>query len=71
MNYSLYGLPEKVIHCKKCLMHNQKPFSVNEAISKVGQGKTGMPINEEGLCAACEYTSRKRTINWEEREKNY
>mgnify|MGYP002839453741 CR=1 FL=1 len=69
MNYSLYGLPEKVIHCKKCLMHNQKPFSVNEAISKIGQGKTGMPINEEGLCAACEYTSRKRIINWEEREK--
>ena len=26
----LFGLPEKVLHCKNCLMTNQKPFSMNE-----------------------------------------
>ena len=70
MNYSLYGLPEKVIHCNKCLMHNQKPFSVNEVINKVGQAKSGMPINNNGLCAACEYSMEKDyDIDWEDREE--
>ena len=31
---SIFGLPEKVIHCKKCLMTNQKPFSMNESKNK-------------------------------------
>ena len=39
--YSLYGLPEKVQHCKKCLMTNQKPFSVNEMVH-------GKEIKKEG-----------------------
>ena len=69
MNYSLYGLPEKVIHCKKCLMHNRKPFSINEAINKVGQSKVGMPINKDGFCAACEYSNGKKIINWEEKKQ--
>ena len=30
MKKSIFGLPQKVEHCKKCLMTNQKPFSVNE-----------------------------------------
>ena len=50
-------------------MHNQKPFSVNEANSKLGQAKTGMPINDNGLCAACEYNRVKKIINCEEREQ--
>ena len=29
-NYSLYGLPEKVIYCKKCVISNQRPSSVVE-----------------------------------------
>ena len=30
MKKSIFGLPQKVEHCKKCLMTNQKPFSVKE-----------------------------------------
>ena len=29
-----YGLPEKVVFCKKCIMSNQKPHSVNETTHK-------------------------------------
>lgn len=70
MNFSLYGLPEKVIHCKQCFMHNQKPFSVNEVSNNMRQSKNGLSINNDNLCAACEYSSNKDTkIDWEEREK--
>ena len=31
---SLFGLPEKVLHCKNCLLTNQKPFSINESKNK-------------------------------------
>lgn len=67
---SLFGLPEKVLHCKFCLMTNQKPFSINESKNKKNSPKKGLPINNEGLCAACEYNKKKKIeINWIEREK--
>ena len=70
MNFSLYGLPEKVVHCKKCLMHNQKPFSINEVKNKTGANKKGMYINDQGICAACEYSKAKdKSIDWDSREK--
>ena len=29
-NYSLYGLPEKIEYCKKCVISNQRPNSAVE-----------------------------------------
>ena len=67
---SLFGLPEKVIHCQNCLMTNQKPFSINETKNKVGSGKQGLHIHSNGLCSACHYAKSKNTsIDWNEREK--
>ena len=67
---SLFGLPEKVIHCQNCLMTNQKPFSINETKNKAGSNKTGLQIHENGLCTACNYTKSKNTsIDWKQREK--
>ena len=40
-NYSLYGLPEKVIFCKKCVMSNQRPSSVIEFKNK-GEAKRNL-----------------------------
>jgi hypothetical protein len=69
-NYSLYGLPEKVEHCSKCLMHNQKPFSVNETTNFAGSKKRGMPVDTHGICAACHYNERKdEGIDWQDREQ--
>lgn len=68
-NFSLYGLPELVEHCSKCLMTNQKPHSINETKSKISSKKTGMKIHKNGLCEACLYTEKKKTaIDWEKRE---
>ena len=68
--YSLYGLPEKVEHCSKCLMTNQKPFSVNEMLHSTEIKKHGLIIEKNGLCSACNYESKKiMEIDWEEREK--
>ena len=35
-----YGLPSKVFFCKKCLMSNQKPHSVNETTHTSSSKKT-------------------------------
>ena len=67
---SIFGLPEKVIHCKNCLMTNQKPFSINESKNHPKLKKLGMPIYKNGLCAACVYSTKKnKQIDWEKREK--
>jgi N-acetyl sugar amidotransferase len=69
-DFSLYGLPEEVEHCSKCLMHNQKPFSVNETTNAAGSKKRGMPVDENGVCAACNYNERKdEGIDWQDREQ--
>ena len=67
---SIFGLPSVVKHCKKCLMTNQKPLSVNESKNKRGSKKSGMPIENDGLCAACHYSTKKDlNIDWDIREK--
>ncbi len=69
-NYSLYGLPEEVAHCRHCLMTNQKPHSVNETRNKTGGGKQGMTIHVDGRCDACHYQHQKQeVIDWPAREK--
>ncbi len=65
-NYSLYGLPEKVEFCKKCVISNQRPNSVIEFKNKLNQKK---PISfNKGICDACNYNSIKNEINWKKRE---
>tara|TARA_B110000483_G_scaffold120069_1_gene145005 strand:- start:10108 stop:11325 length:1218 start_codon:yes stop_codon:yes gene_type:complete len=63
-----FGLPKNVVHCKRCLMTNQKPFSTNESKSKIDSKKDSLVFNQEGVCAACIYNDEKKNINWEERE---
>ena len=58
MNRTLFGLPEKVEHCSKCLLTNQKPFSVNETKNSKGSKKSGLQF-KNGICAACQYSERK------------
>ena len=69
-NISLYGLPEKVEFCSKCVMSNQRPRSVVEFKSS-GKLKSGLNIdNESKTCDACKYNETKSKINWDEREKD-
>ena len=67
---SKFGLPSVVEHCSHCLMTNQKPFSINETTNSKGSKKLGMPINKDFICAACEYSFRKKEIiDWDDREQ--
>ncbi len=60
-NFSLYGLPEKVTFCKLCVISNQRPSSTVEFRNSDGKNKSGIFINEEGICDACSY-HKKKTI---------
>ncbi len=68
-NYSLYGLPEKVIYCKKCVVSNQRPSSVVE-FKNSSNKKVGININPKTkVCDACEYNFIKEEIDWSLREE--
>ena len=67
-NYSLYGLPEEIKFCKKCIISNQRPSSSVEFKSQNNQ-KKGIVFDKNGICDACNYNEIKNKIDWEEREK--
>jgi N-acetyl sugar amidotransferase len=65
-----YGLPEKVIFCKRCVMSNQRPASMPEFKHlQDRQGAKYMHIDKDGICDGCRQGEKKETINWNEREK--
>ena len=45
-NYSLYGLPEDVHFCKKCVISNQRPRSVVEFKNSSDQKKSGIDFKD-------------------------
>lgn len=64
-----WGLPEKVIYCKRCVESNQRMIgSIQYADTKDSQRETTV-FNKEGVCAACLYFDQKKKINWDEREQ--
>ena len=64
-NSSLFGLPESVIFCSKCVISNQRPRSVVEFKNK-DNIKKGMQIDK--ICDACKFNETKNKIDWEKRE---
>ena len=67
---AMYGLPEEVVFCKRCVISNQRPSSTNELRYSPGTKKQGTFINEAGVCDACRYAEMKNTqFDWVEREK--
>ena len=67
-NFSLFGLPEKVIFCSKCVMSNQRPRSVIE-FKSINNLKVGLNINTNtSICDACNYNEIKKKIDWKKRE---
>ena len=69
----LYNLPEKVIFCKKCLLSNQRPSSIEE-FRHVREriGAKYLNIDEStGICDACNASERKDyVIDWQKREED-
>ena len=64
-----YGLPGKVVFCKRCVMSNQRPNSAVEFKHMLDSIKASLHIDEEGVCDACRVAEQKGKIDWEEREK--
>tara|TARA_B100000902_G_C27272391_1_gene896996 strand:+ start:596 stop:1798 length:1203 start_codon:yes stop_codon:yes gene_type:complete len=67
-NFSMYGLPENVVFCSKCVMSNQRPQSVVE-FKNISNQKSGLNIDENSsICDACNYNETKKQIDWKKRE---
>ena len=64
-----YGLPLEVKFCKKCTMNNQRPASTVEFKHSEKEKKQTLVFNEDGICDACVYAEKKKSINWEKRDK--
>ena len=70
MSNTMYGLPEKVVFCKKCVMSNQRPASIPEFLHKPSrEGAKYMHIDEDGVCDACKFAQVKSSIDWKKREE--
>lgn len=64
-----YGLPSKVIFCKRCVVSNQRPASAVEFKHNINSKKVTMNIGEDGVCDACKYAEKKLEIDWKKREQ--
>jgi N-acetyl sugar amidotransferase len=54
--------------CKRCVISDQRPNSCVEHANH-GQAKTFIHFDEEGVCDACRVAESKRSIDWEQRER--
>ena len=68
-NKALFGLPEEVKFCKKCVISNQRPNSTVE-MKNANQIKTTIQIDNKGICSACNFNKNKtKKIDWRSREE--
>ena len=68
---ALYGLPQEVAFCKSCVISNQRPNSAVEFTHTQESKKKTIHFGEDGVCDACRLAEqKKRTIDWEERERH-
>lgn len=66
----LYGLPEQVRFCQRCVISNQRPNSSVEFQHTRDSKKATIDFDSRGVCAACRSAELKQTkIDWDSREK--
>ena len=58
---TLYGLPQKIIFCKKTLMSNQRPSSEQEFTHSIKSKKKTIFFDKNGICDAWKYSRKKKT----------
>lgn len=64
-----YGLPAQVEFCRKCVISNQRPNSIQEFKVQAETPRQTIHFDSEGVCDACRYAEKKDKIDWNEREK--
>ena len=65
----LFGLPRRVIFCKKTLMSNQRPTSSIEFHHNQKSKKNTLFIDKNGISDSWKYSRKKKKINFKKREK--
>ncbi len=66
---TLYGLPRKVIFCKKSLISNQRPSSEIEFLHTKKTKKKTIFIDKQGISDSWKYSRLKKKIDYNLREK--
>ena len=67
--FGKYGLPLEVRFCKKCTMSNQRPSSSVEFKNVKGEKKRPLTFDDLGICDACNFSEKKKHINWTDRDR--
>jgi N-acetyl sugar amidotransferase len=67
---TLYGLPNKVIFCKKTLTSNQRPNSAIEFSHNIYSKKQTLSIDKNGISDTWKYSRIKKKINYKFRENS-
>ena len=63
------GQPKEIFFCKKCVESNQRfVSSVQHKITPNEKKETAM-FDNEGVCLACRYYEKKKTTDWNLKEK--
>lgn len=66
---TLFGLPSDVRFCRKCVISNQRPSSSVEFKHVISSKKSGISFDDDGVCDACRFAVRKKSVDWGEREQ--
>lgn len=70
MAETLFGLPEQVQFCRRCVISNQRPSSTVEFRHTRNDRKSTISFGADGVCDACRYHELKEQgIDWAEREE--
>jgi len=65
------GLPLEVKYCKKCVESNQRFIGSVPHADTESSKKDTIVFDEEGVCGACGYFEKKKTIDWNQREQEF
>lgn len=69
MEASLFGLPEKVVFCRECVISNQRPNSAFEYQHTKSSTKSTINFDDSGVCDACNLARSKNfEIDWDSRD---
>ena len=68
---TFYGLPEKVIFCKKSLISNQTPSSTQEFKHTIKTKKKTLYIDKNGISDPWKYSRLKKKLITIKEKNNY
>ena len=66
---TLFGLPEEVKFCVRCVISNQRPNSTQEYSHVQTSKKETIHFDDEGVCDACRVAEAKQSIDWAGRDE--